>query len=153
MVQYFVRFSRPEENPVEKFDYPKWMFEGAFRIPGHENILVLPHAERGGPEFIPSDRNNRALWRPRLLLEDARDLAGNPIMFFCGGLSYEEKDGLLHVVIKDFRKNASKCMGGPKAFASGAGGRLDIYDEDFFGQGAAITNAVIKELNNYLIRE
>lgn len=152
MVKYFVTFSPPSDNPVKKFEYPKWMFEGAFRIPGHGKILVLPFAEWGAPSFIPADRNNLAIWRPKLLLEDARDLAGNPIMFYCSDLFWEKRGDGVHVTIKDFRKNASRCMGG-LAFASGAGGRFDIYDEDFLGQGTAITNAVIQELNTYIIKE
>jgi len=153
MVEYFVRFALPSENSVRKFDYPKWMFDGAFRIPGHEKILVLPFADFGDPKLIPTDRNNRALWRPRLFLEDVRDLVGNSLTFFCdSGLSYEEKGGALQVLVNHPRKNADHCMGG-LAFASGAGGRLDIYDEDFLGQGTAITNAVIKELNSYIIKE
>lgn len=152
MVKYFVTFSPPSDNPVKKFEYPKWMFEGAFRIPGHGKILVLPFAEWGAPSFIPADRNNLALWRPKLLLEDTHDLAGNPIMFYCSDLFWEKRGDGVHVTIKDYRKNASRCMGG-LAFVSGAGGRFDIYDEDFFGQGAAITNAVIQELNAYIIKE
>lgn len=152
-VKYFVTFSPPSDNPVRKFEYPKWMFEGAFRIPGHEKILVLPFAEFGDPKHIPADRKNLALWRPKLLLEDARDLAGNPITFFCAsGLSYQEKGGVLHVSITPRPGKLHKCMANP-AFVSGAGGRLDIYDEDFLGQGAAITNAVIQELNTYIIKQ
>jgi hypothetical protein len=151
-VHYFVRFSLPSENPVRKFDYPKWMFEGVFPIPGHEKIRVLPFAEWMRPEFIPANRNDRSQWRPRLLLDEAHDLAGNPITFFCdAGLSYEEQGGTLFVSVNHSRKYSDKCMGG-LAFVSGAGGRLDIYDEDFLGQGAAITNAVIKELNSYITK-
>jgi hypothetical protein len=144
LVEYFVRFHPPSQRLAEKFDYPEWMFEGAFRIPGHERVVVMPFAGYANAQGIPADRNNRSLWRPRLLLEDARGPADS---FNCGPLSNEEKDGELHVSFKNFRKNASKCMGGLQ-FGPGATGRFDIYDEDFFGQGAAITNAVINELNS-----
>ena len=56
---------------------------------------------------------SRTLIEVPVLLEDARDLAGNPIAYFCdSGLSYEEKGGVLHVVVNHPRKNADHCIGG-----------------------------------------
>lgn len=152
-IEYFVRFTAPEKNLVEKFDYPKWMLEGAFPIPGHDSIYLLPFANFGDPKYIPVDHSDRTLWRPRLLLKDARDLAGNSPTFVCNaGFIYKEKDGALHVFINQPNKNANKCMTN-LAFTSGAGGRLDIYEEKFFEDGAAITNAIIHELNTYIVRQ
>ena len=151
-VKYFVRFRPPEENKVEKFTRPQWQFEQAFRIPGHEHILLLPYADYGDPKLLPSDRSNRRLWRPLLLLENAHDPAGNALPFVCrAGLSYHEVNGDLRVSLKP-RTGLSPCMTNV-AFADGAGGRLDIYEEDFFNQGAAITNAVMKEITSYIVKE
>lgn len=152
-VEYFVRFTPTEENLVEKFDYPTWMLEGSFSIPGHDSIYLLPFADFGDPKYIPLDRSDRKLWRPRLLLKEARDLAGNSATFVCNaGFSYKEINGALHVFINRPNKNATKCMTN-LAFTSGAGGRLDIYEENFLEDGAAITSAVIQELNGYIVKQ
>jgi hypothetical protein len=150
-VKYFVSFSPPSENLVEKFDYPKWMLDDSFKIPGHENVLVLPYAGWMESQHVPKDRKNRANWRAELMLLDARDLAGNAITFTCGVLKYTEKNGLLYadVIYKDFGTN---CMG-TLAFVSGAGGRLDIYGDNFLDNAAPITNAIVSELNSYIIKE
>jgi hypothetical protein len=53
------------------------------------------------------------------------------------------------VIYKDFGTN---CMG-TLAFVSGAGGRLDIYGDNFLDNAAPITNAIVSELNSYIIKE
>lgn len=152
MVKYFVGFSRPEENPVRKFNRPKWMYLGAFRMPENERIIFLPFGDYYSSTSVPVDSNDRSKWRPTLLLEDARDLAGNSINFYCmKGYTYREDETGLHISVNLY-DDYDKCVTNV-AFVSGAGGRLDIYGKDFLNQGAAITNAVINDLNKFIIRE
>lgn len=154
-VKYFVWFRSPSENRIKKIELQDWMLEGAIRIPSHDKILFLPFADLASNRRNDTiNRNDRSKWQPVLLLEGARDSVGNPIFFYClAGLSYVESAGRTSVTVNHPQKYGSKCKGGPRLFADGAGGALDIYDEDFLGQGAAITNAVLNEIDSYIVKE
>lgn len=161
-IQYFVTFTPPEKVAVEKYEEnifltpdKKWTLDGAFPILGHKKIVVLPFADFGIPELRPQDRTDRTLWRPRLLMTEVRDAIGSNINFHCGQLFFVESgNGLVVHLDPQFIKapNSNKCMGGIN-FALGAGGRLDIYDPNFLDDGAPIINAVVNELNSYIVKE
>ena len=161
-ILYYVKFSPPTEMQVEKYGHniylpprQKWMLEEAFPVIGHEKIWVLPFAELAAPEYLPRNRKDRTLWAPRLLMTEVRGAVSSNPHFSCDRLIFEEVGNKLTVHLSaEYNKvpYGNKCMGWV-AFARGADGRLDIFGPQFLNEGATIINAVIKELNSYIVKE
>ncbi len=151
LVEYFVHFGKVTDPPLRKYEIENWKMEGAFRMPDYPKIWVLPFGGYELPENRPIDKKNKAKWSAELMLEDARDLAGNATTFRCNKIRFNERDGKVYAEVV-YDGAGTKCMAGIN-FADRSGGRLDIYGPHFLDRGAIITNAVVKELNSYIFKE
>lgn len=153
LVEYFMRFSPPSEKKTNSKKLREWFLEGAFPVPENNRILVLPFAGYYSAELVPKQRNNRELWKPRLLLLDALDQFGNPLIFHCyRGLVINEVNGVTQVRVALPKYGPAQCSG-YLLFMNGGGGRLDIHEYDFIKNGTKISNAVFKRANGYIMQE
>ena len=71
--------------------------------------------------------------------------------FLCYDIKLKDKDGITYVDVP-YVNGATRCMGFI-SFYPGAGGRLDIYGKDLLNNIAPITNAIVTELNSYIVKE
>ncbi|MBC3919661.1 hypothetical protein H8L32_19450 [Undibacterium sp. CY18W] len=162
MIQYFVKFTQPNKIQIENYGQNiflppsyKWMLEGAFPIVGYEKIWVLPFANYYAAELRPESRKDKTLWRSSLLFTEVLDATGSSVLFSCGHIDFKEVgDGLSVSLDPRFvtDPNSTKCDSGLN-FSPGAGGRIDIYSPHFLEEGAQIANAVIRELNSYIVKD
>lgn len=153
LVKYFIRFSPPSEKEIKSKKLPEWLLEGAFPVPENNRILVLPFAGWYSAEQVPKQRSNRESWRPRLLLLDALDQFGNPLIFDCySGLVINEVNGVKQVHVALPKSGPAQCSG-YLLFMKGGGGRLDIHEYDFIKNGTKISNAVFKRANGYILQD
>lgn len=150
-VKYFVSFSPPIVNGIENYAFPKWRLVDAFKIQGHENIWILPYGDKPDPKYIPADRKNPKNFWPAIMLEDAKDPAGNGTVFHCDPMKFTKKNNQIYVEFVNQSK-PSYCRG-DVIFLFGSGGRLDILGGHFFDIAAPITNAVTTEIKSYIIKE
>lgn len=146
-VKYFVSFSPPIVDGVKNYIYQKWKLEGAFRIPGHEKIWLLPYGRKPDPKFIPADREDPKNFWPALMLEDGLDAGGNGTIFYCDPIKLTPNNNRIDVEVP------GKYCQGYVSYVIGSGGRLDIFGDHFFDIAAPITNAVTTELKSYIIKE
>ncbi|MFZ6709629.1 hypothetical protein [Undibacterium sp. TC9W] len=150
-VDFFADFAMPEEASYKKSEIPKWKMTGSFVLPGHENILFLPFGGYAAESHLPKNLNDRAKWDPMFLFQDARSFNGSSTKFMCYDIQVTEKDQLLYVDVP-YVNGATRCMGWI-SFYPGAGGRLDIYGRNLLENIPLITNAFVKELNTYIVKQ
>lgn len=153
MVEYFVRFGKVTDPPLRKYEMESWKMEGAFRMPDYPKIWVLPFFGYSGSQYLPFDRKDTANWNAGVILEDARDPMGNAAIFTCNQFQFTERSDAIYTEV--VYRGDGTCRSGIN-FESRSGGGLYIryiHGENFLDRGATITNAVIKELNTYIIKE
>lgn len=150
-VKYFVSFSPPIVNGIENYAFPKWRLVDSFKIPGHEKIWILPYGSKPDPKYIPADREDPKNFWPAIMLEDAKDPAGNGTIFYCDPMKFTKENNQIYVEFVNQSK-PTYCRG-DVIFLFGSGGRLDIHGGTFFDIAAPITNAVTAEIKSYIIKD
>ncbi|MBX9900400.1 MAG: hypothetical protein K2Y28_06405 [Burkholderiaceae bacterium] len=150
-VKYFVSFNPPVVDGVKSYIYRQWKFGGAFKIPEHEKIWLLPYGSVADPKYIPADRENPKNFRPAIMLEDAPDPAGNGAIFYCDPIKLKPNGNRIDVEVV-YRDSGTNCQG-YVYFAYGSGGRLDIFGDHFFDIATPITNAVTAEIKSYIVKD